>query len=97
MDQRSEVCTAVFGAGEMQSGRSLVQTVPPEMQVENPVAKGGTSFQFPVLSFCASVEVPAGAGSFREGSDRGVTMSKLPKIRSGRSWHRSWRWWVEED
>lgn len=38
----------VFGAGEMQSGRSLVQTTLAGMQVENPVAKGGTSFWFPV-------------------------------------------------
>lgn len=48
VDQRSEVCTVVFGASEMQSGRSLVQTTLAGMQVENPVAKGGTSFLFPV-------------------------------------------------
>lgn len=28
---------------------------------------------------------------------RGVTPSKLPKIKNGRFWHRSWRWWVEGD
>lgn len=41
MDQRSEVCTVVFGAGEMQSGRSLVQTPLAGMHAENPAAKLG--------------------------------------------------------
>lgn len=43
MDQSSEI----FGAGEVQSGKILVQTVLLRMEVGNP--KGGTSFKFKFL------------------------------------------------
>lgn len=92
----SEVCTVVFGRWDAVWKVNGTITVA-GMQVKNLVAQGGTSFYVSVLSFCANVEVPVGADCFWEGSDRGVTPSKLPKIRNGWFWHRSWRWWVEGD
>lgn len=61
MALRSEV----FGAGEVQSGRFLVQTALPRTEVENPPAKGGTSFKFPVQVF-----VPASRSQVNQGASK---------------------------
>lgn len=63
MDQSSEA----FGAGEVQCGRFLVQTVLPRMEVEN--SKGGTSFKFPVLSFVSLLRSQLDQGDSKEWSD----------------------------